>query len=296
MPSGSLLLQGLALGILTGGLYALLASGLSLYFGVMRVVMVAHPAFLFLAAYITYSLHTKTGLDPLLTLVVTVPLFFAAGVAIQRLLIARLAAETMAMMSVLLTFAMALVIEGTLGVIYTGSFRSINPDYATKSFDLFGIQLPYDRLIGFGIAALTLGGLAVLLKMTRFGQSLRATIQHPQAARLVGIKTDRVTGYGFGVGLATAAVGGAVLGIITPFFPAAHWGWIGKLMAIIVVGGLGSVQGAAIAAMLLGVVESLLLVTDIPATWAALMFYVFLFVTLLVRPQGFFGGRLAQRF
>jgi branched-chain amino acid transport system permease protein len=111
----------------------------------------------------------------------------------------------------------------------------------------------------------------------------------------VGIKTDRVTGYGFGLGLATAAVGGAVLALITPFFPAAHWVWIGKLMAIIVVGGLGSVQGAAAAALMLGVIESVVLVT-VDATWATMMFYVFLFLTLVVRPQGFFGGRLAQRF
>jgi branched-chain amino acid transport system permease protein len=294
--SGSLLLQGLALGVLTGGLYALLASGLSLYFGVMRVVMVAHPAFLFLGAYLTYSLHTKTGLDPLLTLPLTVPLFFAAGVAIQRLLIARLAAETMAMMSVLLTFAMALLIEGLLGRIYTGSFKSISLDYATQSFNLFGTKLPYDRLVGFLIAAVTLAALFALLKLSRFGQALRATIQHPQAAQLLGIRTDRVTGLGFGIGLATAAVGGAVLAIITPFFPAAHWAWIGKLMAIIVVGGLGSVHGAAIAAILLGTVESLVLVTVDNPTWATMMFYVFLFLTLLLRPQGFFGGRLAQRF
>ncbi|MEU0484389.1 branched-chain amino acid ABC transporter permease [Streptosporangium sp. NPDC006013] len=295
MPSGSLLLQGLVLGVLTGGLYALLSSGLSLYFGVMRVVMVAHPAFLIVAAYLTYTLNVRLGLDPLLTIPLTVPLFFAAGVAIQRLLISRLASDTMAMMSVLLTFGMALIIEGVLGTVYTGSYRSISMDYATKSLSLGGVHLPYDRIIAFGVAALTLGLLFVVLRMTRFGQSLRATIQHPQAARLVGIKTDRVTGYGFGVGLATAAVGGAVLALITPFFPAAHWAWIGKLMAIIVVGGLGSVQGAAAAALMLGVIESLVLVT-VDATWATMMFYVFLFLTLVVRPQGFFGGRLAQRF
>jgi branched-chain amino acid transport system permease protein len=295
MPSGPLLLQGLALGILTGGLYALLSSGLSLYFGVMRVVMVAHPAFLIVAAYITYTLHIHLGLDPLLTIPITVPLFFVAGVAIQRLLISRLASDTMAMMSVLLTFGMALIIEGLLGTIYTGSYRSISMEYATKALSLGGIRLPYDRIIAFGIAALTLVVLFVVLRMTRFGQSLRATIQHPEAARLVGIKTDRVTGYGFGLGLATAAVGGAVLALITPFFPAAHWVWIGKLMAIIVVGGLGSVQGAAAAALMLGVIESVVLVT-VDATWATMMFYVFLFLTLVVRPQGFFGGRLAQRF
>lgn len=291
----NLLLQGLVLGVLTGGLYALLASGLSLYFGVMRVVMVAHPAFLFLSAYLTYTLHTAFGLDPLLTIPLTVPLFFVLGVAIQRLLIARLAPENLAMMSVLLTFGIALTIEGLLGTIYTGSYKSISTDYATRSLTIGTISLPYDRIIAFAVALLTLGVLFGVLIKSRFGQSLRATIQHREAARLIGIQTERVTGYGFGVGLATAAVGGAVLALITTFFPASHWAWIGKLMAIIVVGGLGSVLGAALAALMLGVVEGLVLVT-VDATWATMMFYVFLFVALIVRPQGLFGGRLAQRF
>jgi branched-chain amino acid transport system permease protein len=291
----SLLLQGLALGVLTGGLYALLASGLSLYFGVMRVVMVAHPAFLFLAAYLAYTLHTAVGVDPFLTLPLTVPLFFVLGVAVQRLLVARLAPESLAMMSVLLTFGIALTIEGLLGTIYTGSYKSISMDYATRSLTLGDVHLPYDKIIAFGVAAITLLGLFALLVKSRFGQSLRATIQHREAARLVGIHTERVAGYGFGVGLATAAVGGTVLALITPFLPASHWVWIGKLMAIIVVGGLGSVAGAALAAVLMGVVEGLVLVT-VDATWATMMFYVFLFLTLLVRPQGFFGGRLAHRF
>ncbi len=293
--SGTLLAQGLVLGILTGGLYALLASGLTLYFGVMKVVMVAHPAFLFLAAYATYALHTATGIDPLLTTVVTVPTFFALGVAVQRLLVARLAPESLATMSVLLTFALALLIEGGLGVVATGSYRSVTVDYASQALRLGSVALPADRLIAFGVAAVTLGGLFVVLRLTRFGRALRATISHATAARLVGIDTDRVTAIGFGIGLATAALGGAVLSLISPFFPAAHWAWIGRLMAVIVVGGLGSVQGAAVAALLLGVLEALLQVTW-GATPAALLFYAFLFATLLVRPQGLFGGRLAQRF
>ncbi|MFI6386413.1 branched-chain amino acid ABC transporter permease [Nonomuraea sp. NPDC050547] len=291
----TLLLQGLGLGILTGGLYALLASGLSLYFGVMRVVMVAHPAFLFLAAYLTYTLHTALGIDPLLTIPLTVPVFFVLGVLVQRLLLARLASDQVQMMSVLLTFGLALTIEGLLGTIYTGSYKSVTVGYDTKSLTIGPVSLPYDKIIAFGVAGLTLAVLFGVLVKSRFGQALRATIQHREAARLVGIRTDRVTGYGFGVGLATAAVGGGVLALITPFFPASHWAWIGKLMAIIVVGGLGSVVGAALAAVLLGVVEGLVLVT-IDATWATLMFYAFLFLTLLLRPQGFFGGRLAHRF
>jgi branched-chain amino acid transport system permease protein len=293
--SGSLFAQGLALGLLAGGLYALLSSGLTLYFGVMRVVMVAHPAFLFLAAYTTYFLHRVTGMDPLLTIVVTVPLFFVVGIGIQRLLVSRLAPESLAMMSVLLTFALALLIEGGLGVVATGSYRSITVEYATSAVRVFGVALPIDKLIGFGIAVVTFVAIFLILRVTRFGKALRATIQHPTAAMLVGIDTNRVRGIGFGIGLATAAIGGAVLAIIDPFFPAAHWDYIGKLMAIIVVGGLGSVQGAAIAALLLGAIEGVVQVSA-GATWAGLIFYGFLFATLLLRPQGFFGGRLAERF
>ena len=285
MPSASLLLQGLALGILTGGVYALLASGLTLYFGVMRVVQIAHPAFLFLGAYLTYFLFTVLRVDPLLSMIVTVPVFFVLGMVIQRYLISRLRSDSLTMMSVLLTFAFALLIEGTLGVVATGSFRSVTVDYATRSFEVGTVRLPHDRLIGFAVAAATLVLLFAVLRYTRYGQALRATIQHREAARLVGVDTDRISAVGFGLGLATAAVGGAVLALITTFFPAAHWGWIARLMAIIVVGGLGSVSGAALAAVLLGIIESLVLVT-LDATWAALVF----------RPQGFFGGRLAERF
>src|ERR687891_160249 len=149
MVSGSLFAQGLALGLLAGGLYALLSSGLTLYFGVMRVVMVAHPAFLFLAAYTTYFLHRVTGMDPLLTIVVTVPLFFVVGIGIQRVLVSRLAPESLAMMSVLLTFALALLIEGGLGVVATGSYRSVTVEYATSAVRVFGVAFPIDKLIGF---------------------------------------------------------------------------------------------------------------------------------------------------
>lgn len=295
MPPRSLLLQGAALGLLTGGVYALLASGLTLYFGVMRVVNIAHPAFLFLAAYLSYFLFTVFSLDPLISLVITVPVFFALGVAVHRLLVTRLRPESLTMMSVLLTFAIALVIEGLLGTVASGSYRSINVGYATQSARVAGIALPYDRLIGFGVAGVTLAGVFALLKYARYGQALRATIQHREAARLLGIDTDRVTAVGFGIGLATAAVGGAVLAIIQPFYPAAHYEWIARLMAIIVVGGLGSIQGAAIAALVMGVVEGVVLVS-IDATWGAMVFYAFLFFTLVFRPQGFFGGRLAERF
>ena len=291
----SLLLQSLVLGVLLGGLYALLAAGLTLYFGVMRVVMIAHSAFLILAAYLAWFFSTETGLDPLLSLLVTVPLFFGLGVAMQRLLISRLRPATLTMMSVLLTFSIALVIEGMLGFVFTGTQRRIQLPYGSESFEIFGANIAVVKLIAFGMAAASLLALYLLLKKTQFGQALRATIQHPEAARLVGINTERVAGYGFGLGLATAAIGGTALSLDSTIYPSLHWHWIGPLMAIIVVGGLGSIPGAAIAALVLGLGQSLLQI-PLGTTWAQTFFYVALFATLMVRPQGFFGGRLAQRF
>ncbi len=291
----SLFIQSVVFGILSGGVYALLASGLSLYFGVMRIVQIAHPAFLFLGAYLTYSLHNRFDIDPLLTMPITVPLFFVTGMAIQRLLLARLRDENAAMMSVLLTFAIAVVVEGGLSAVYTGSYRSIDVEYAKKAFDWFGVRIPRDRVIGLVVAGATLMLLFAVLRYSRYGRSLRATMQHPEAARLVGVETERVRAIGFGIGMATAAVGGAVLSIITTFFPSGHWEWIARLMAIIVVGGLGSVGGAAVAAFVLGITEAVVQ-SWLSPVWAGMVFYLFLFVTLIFRPQGFFGGRLAQRY
>ncbi|MEU7908011.1 branched-chain amino acid ABC transporter permease [Actinoplanes sp. NPDC049118] len=295
MPSGGLVFQSVILGLLLGGLYALLAAGLTLYFGIMRVVMIAHSAFLILAAYLAWWSHERLGTDPLLSMIVTVPLFFGAGVLLQRLLLSRLRPITLTMMSVLLTFAVALIIEGLLGYAFTGTQRRIQLSYGSASIGLFGARIAVVKLIAFGLAVVALGGLYLLMKRTTFGWALRATIQHRDAARLVGIDTAKVAGYGFGVGLATAAVGGTALSLDTTIYPSLHWHWIGPLMAIIVVGGLGSVPGAAAAAVLLGLMQSLLQI-PMGTTWAQTIFYLALFATLAFRPQGFFGGRLAQRF
>jgi branched-chain amino acid transport system permease protein len=291
----ALLFQSLILGVLLGGLYALLAAGLTLYFGIMRVVMIAHSAFLILAAYLAWWFHQQTGLDPLLSLAGTVPLFFAAGVALQRLVLARLDPATRTMMSVLVTFAVALVIEGMLGWAFTGTQRRIRLGYSGSSLEVLGARVAVVKLIAFGLAGAAMLVLWLVLTRSRFGWALRATIQHPDAARLVGIDTDRIAGYGFGVGLATAAVGGTALALDSTIFPSLHWHWIGPLMAIIVVGGLGSVPGAAVAAMVLGLAQSLLQV-PFGITWAQTVLYLALFGTLVFRPRGFVGGRLAQRF
>lgn len=295
MFSGPLLLQSVILGVLLGGLYALLAAGLTLYFGVMRVVMIAHAAFLVLAAYLAWFFNRQTGLDPLLSLAVTVPLFFVIGVLMQRVLMSRLRPATLTMMSVLLTFAIAMFIEGMLGFVWTGTQRRIQLSYSGASIEFFGARIAVVKMIAFALAAVSLAGLYLLLKKSRMGQALRATIQHKEAAQLLGINTERIASYGFGLGLAIAAIGGTALSLDSTIYPSLHWRWIGPLMAIIVVGGLGSIPGAAAAAMLLGLAQSLLQL-PMGTTWAQTVFYIALFATLILRPQGFFGGRLAQRF
>jgi branched-chain amino acid transport system permease protein len=293
--SGPLLLQSVILGVLLGGLYALLAAGLTLYFGVMRVVMIAHAAFLVLAAYLAWFFNRQTGLDPLLSMAVTVPLFFVIGVLMQRVLMSRLRPATLTMMSVLLTFAIAMFIEGMLGFVWTGTQRRIQLSYSGASIEFFGARIAVVKMIAFALAAVSLAGLYLLLKKSRMGQALRATIQHKEAAQLLGINTERIASYGFGLGLAIAAIGGTALSLDSTIYPSLHWRWIGPLMAIIVVGGLGSIPGAAAAAMLLGLAQSLLQL-PMGTTWAQTVFYIALFATLILRPQGFFGGRLAQRF
>ena len=292
----SLFLQSLVLGVLLGGLYALLAAGLTLYFGVMRVVMIAHSAFLILAAYLAWFFATETGLDPLLSLVVTVPLFF--GVGRRHAAVADLAAAP-GDPDDDVGAADLLDRPGDRGHARVRLQRDPAADpAAVRRRPASSSSAPTSRvvkLIAFGLAAASLLALYLLLKKTQFGQALRATIQHPEAARLVGINTERVAGYGFGLGLATAAIGGTALSLDSTIYPSLHWHWIGPLMAIIVVGGLGSIPGAAIAAMVLGIGQSLLQI-PLGTTWAQTIFYVALFATLMVRPQGFFGGRLAQRF
>lgn len=290
-----LLFQSLVLGILLGGLYALLAAGLTLYFGVMRVVMLAHSAFLILAAYLAWWFNLNTGLDPLLSMLVTVPLFFFIGWGLQKFLLSRLKPATLTMMSVLLTFGVALVIEGLLGFAFSGTQRRIPLPYAASSIEFLGARIATVKLIAFALAIVALTLLFAIMRYTRFGQALRATIQHKEAAELVGINTSRAAGFGFGLGLATAAIGGTALSLDATIYPSLHWHWIGPLMAIIVVGGLGSIPGAAIAAMILGISQSLLQI-PLGTTWAQTVFYAVLFITLVFRPNGFFGGRLAKRF
>jgi len=284
--------QILVLGLLLGGVYAMMASGLTLLFGVMRVVNLAHAAFILLASYLTYALYENLALDPMLSLVVTMPLMFGLGVALYLLLFPRLEdSPRYVEMTVLLTFGLALIVEGGLTFVFTGIFRSVRPEYATTSLRFGEIFVPTSQLYASLLSFALLISLWVVLQFTKTGTAIRATMQNRAAAQIVGVNVRRVSALAFGIGMALAGAAGSLLSFMFPFFPARHWQWIALLLALIVLGGMGSIKGAVIGALLLAV-ASAAVTTLIGPTWSPITFYLTLFLILLIRPQGLFGTKV----
>ncbi len=283
-------IQASILGLLTGGVYALMASGLTLVFGIMRVINVAQGALVILAAFLSYTLFGRFHLDPFLSILVVTPAIFVLGVAVQVVFIRSLRGAEGSELSLLITWALALGIEGVLSAIYTTTYHATLPSYADTSWDVFGYRLSMVRVLAFAASAAILLLLSVLLTKSRLGRSIRATVQNPTSARLLGVNSDRVSAIGFGIGASTAAAAGAVYGVLYPFNPGSHYDLISRLLSIVVLGGLGSVGGAVVAAMIMGVVQSIVAV-EISPIWSAFSFFVVLLAVLLVRPQGLFGVR-----
>ena len=285
-------LQILVLGLLLGGVYAMMASGLTLLFGVMRVVNLAHAAFILVASYLTYLLFESLAIDPIVSLVVTIPVMFGLGVGIYLLLFPRLEGSPRYVeMTVLLTFGLALIIEGLLTFFFTGIFRSVRPEYAATSVMIGDIFMPTSQLYASVISFILLILLWGVLRFTKTGTAIRATMQNRSAAQIVGVNVRRVSAIAFGIGMSLAGAAGSLLSFLFPFFPARHWQWIALLLALIVLGGMGSIKGAVIGALLLAVAGAF--VTDvIGPTWTPITFYLTLFLILLVRPQGLFGAKV----
>ena len=282
-----LLIQGAVLGILVGGMYALMASGLTLIFGVMRLINIAHAAVIIFASYLSWQLLSTFGIDPLLSIVILVIVFFIGGMLLQKGVLSALIDKDLSL-ALLATLGVANVLEGMEGAFWTSSFHAINTGYSSQTYVIGEIYVPLIRIITFAASVVLLGGLYVLLNHSNLGRAIRATTQNRGVAQLVGVNVNRITMIAFGIGVAVAAAAGPLMGMYYPFYPNSHWGWIGKLMAIVVLGGLGSFRGTLLAALVLGIAEQVAILY-IPANWAAMVFFVFLFAVLIVRPQGFFG-------
>jgi branched-chain amino acid transport system permease protein len=284
------LVQTVVLSLLVGGIYALVASGLTLIFGVMRVINIAHGAFMILGAFITYTLWDQLGLDPLVGVLITTPVIFAIGWISYRLLVRPIRNAPMSS-TVLLTFGMALVVEGVMGEIWGNDSTSIRPSYVDRAFHLGSVFLPEAQVYGGVLAVVVLGALWLILTKTWLGRAIRAAAANPSSAELVGIKVTSVAALVFGLGLAAAGAGGAITGVLYPFVPGSHYLWIARLLAIVVLGGLGSLEGAVLSALVFGIAETVTAVYISPA-WATAVPYAIVFFVLLIRPQGLLGTRL----
>ncbi len=286
-----LLIQTLILGIALGGVYALMGSGLSLIFGVMRIVNLAHPSLIMIGAYVAYWPFRLSKVDPMLMLPVAAIILACTGAILYRFVFEREARSAKySEMTVLLTFALAMVVEGLLGTAFTNTQRITSPEYATEAFFFADVFVPKGQLYASIISIIIISALALFLKYSRLGYAIRATTENREAAELLGVNVNRVGMISFAIGIALAGAAGALVSFLFSFFPSKHWEWIVILMSLVVLGGMGSILGTVIGAFMLSAVAALV-GTYFGATWSTLTFFMALFVVLLVRPQGLFGEK-----
>jgi branched-chain amino acid transport system permease protein len=287
--------EAVADGILGGGVYALMAAGLTLIFGVLDIINIAQGILVVLGGYLSYVLSVHFHIDLFLGLLITTPVMFVIGVAIQVLFIRPLRGSERTSMTLLATYAVALIVEGILYASFGSDYVSLNAWYTQPNaeVELFGFYIGDIYIFGFILALALIGALYWLLYRTTFGRAVRATMQDVTAARLIGIEVNRVAALTFGVGVAVTAVGGMMFGATSGgFTPNSGYDLISRLLAIIILGGLGSVGGALVAAMFMTTAEALVDIWQ--PNWAVAVFYLALVVVLVVRPTGLFGRRAVR--
>jgi branched-chain amino acid transport system permease protein len=289
---GTEILQAIAAGILGGGVYALMAAGLTLIFGVLDIINVAQGIMVVLGAYLSYVLFQHLHIDPLVGLVVTVPAMFVLGVVIYWLFIRPLRGTERTSMTLLASFAVALIIEGVLYWRFGSNYVSLRTSYTSSSVHVLGFYLADIYLIGFGLAVAAIAVLYLILYRTTFGRAVRATMQNQTAARLVGIDVTKVAAVTFGIGTAVTAIGGMVFGSISSFTPNSGYDLISRLLAIVILAGMGSIGGALAAAVLMTTAEALVDIWQ--PDWAVAVFYLAMVIILTVRPAGLFGRRAVR--
>jgi branched-chain amino acid transport system permease protein len=286
--TGDLLLQAAISGLLLGGVYGLVASGLSLIFGVLRIINFAHGAVMMLGMYATYWLFTLLGVDPYLSIFITGPAFFGLGMVVQRVVIEpnRSAAEHN---QLLLTLGLALFLENLALVLWQGDFRTVRPAYAGASFVLGDALVEVPRLVACAGAVIMALALFAFLRLTDVGKAIRALSEEPEGAMLLGIDVRRIRAVAFGIGAACVAVAGA---LVTPFFYVApDVGESFNIMAFVVVvlGGMGNFMGALAGGFIVGLAESLGAAL-LPGSLKHLVVFALFVLVLLFRPAGLVGG------
>jgi len=265
-----------------------MAAGLTLIFGVMDIINIAQGALIVLGAYMSYVLSVHLGIDLFLGLFITIPAFFALGVFIEWAFMRRLHERDRTAMSILVTYAVAIIIEGVLSVIFGVDYLQLHASYTDSTFHVFGFYLPYIYVFGFLLAVALLGALYWILYRTHFGRGVRGSLQNRIAAELIGVNVNRVRAVSVGIGVAVTAAGGMLFGATNAFNPSSGYDLISRLLSIVILAGLGSIGGALVAALFMVTLEDVVAVVWSPV-WATLVYYASLIVVLSFRPGGLFG-------
>ena len=278
--------------VMLAGLYATMAYGLGLIYGVLRVVNLAHGGVIMAGAYLGWVLFEKWGIDPYLSLPIVIVASFALGILMYRLLVRHLPrGPAGGPASLLLLFGVWLVLRNGAYLLFTGNDQAIRTSYATKSIVLLGTHVSVNRLAVLGIAILLPALLQLLLKRTYTGRAIRAVAQNADSCTLVGVDVERIYALTFGIGTALAGVAGLLSATIFSFNPGFGAGELLKSFVVVVLGGLGSVMGTGVAALILAVVEVFAILV-LPSYLTSAVGFVMLVLVLVFRPGGLFGHRV----
>jgi len=277
----------LIMGILLGGLYVLIAQGLSLVFGVMKIINVAHGDFVIFSAYFGYAALTIMGIDPLISLIVGIPVWFIAGIIIQKYLFSRAFGLSLHA-PLIIAFGISLIFQNLAQLFWSPMSRGLSTSYSMASVSFFGQSIPLIYLLDFLAALVIMIALRLFLKRTYLGKAISASSQDKRGAELMGINTGRVYSYAFGIAMVTASIAGVFLGLTFPFTPASGVSYLIIALGVIIIGGLGSMLGTFIGGMILGLAQTLGGYFAGAAT-QMLFAYLIVLIVLAVRPQGIFG-------
>jgi len=284
-----LLINAIVAGLLLGGFYAAVTIGVSISFGILDIVNIAHPAFIILGSYLAYVLNSRFGIDPILVSIMMLPVFYVLGAAIYQtyyLSFERRGHE--ALRSLAFFFGLLFVTEVTLVLVFGVDYRYVEASYIGPTLHFGFVDLPLRMLVPFLMAVAMLLALEYFLARTFIGRAINAVAQDQVALKLMAADPIRIKRIAFGISIATTALAGALLIIIQPVEPSVGREYIGRVFAICVLGGLQSLPGTVIAAMLLGIVESIT-ATFYGPSWAPAVAFGFLLLTLAFRPAGLLG-------
>ena len=289
--TATLLLDIMIGGLLNGGIYALVALGLNLQYGLMRVLNVAHGEYLMLGAYLTYALHTGWGMNPLLTLALSGPLAFVAGLGLHRLLYARVLAGsdargTLESRSLVISFGVFFALQNAALLVWSADLKGYG--YLSTPVRLLGTVFPANRMVAAAVALALSVGFYLFLRRSLAGKAIRALMQEPEAAQLVGIDLGRMHAVCFGIGIAMAAITGSLISMFFELTPFMGLPYTVTALVVIILGGLGNVLGSVIGALLLGLAETTSLYLT-SSDIRPIVSYGILSLILLVRPSGLFG-------